>query len=443
MLLFIAFVAEWPLEYDVVMYNGLWRSPFVVFGYFFVPLPGVKLFLWQLLVLAMVPVCIARRKAFKQRAKELDRALLVSVFSIAVTFGWGLARGGEPYFAYYQVWRFLAGLLFAFLLTCALRSTRDLRTLGMCIVSAAVIRALLCIYFYWTQIRGSSYELEYLTNHDDAILCVAAVLVLANWAVVSGRLKAWLLIGMLFPVLFYAMVLNERRIAWVELAGAAMASYFMLGPGPLRRRIHRVAIVAAPLALVYVAVGWGREGAIFAPVKALSSAGSSSDPSSLTRQEEVRNLLYTFSTAGNPIFGTGWGLPFHKVESVWSNYSADWIFDLYTPHNSLLGLAVFAGIFGILGIWGVVPIGAWLAARAYNQTTDTTIRSSAMAVVGCLVAYSVHCYGDIGFQSFTCGLILGTALGVAGKLAPWAELSSAGRPVRISRPSQAAVTSVR
>ena len=39
-----------------------------------------------------------------------------------------------------------------------------------------------------------------------------------------------------------------------------------------------------------------------------------------------------------------------------------------------------------------------------------------MTALGILPAYGVQCYGDLGFQSLTCALILGVALAVAGKV---------------------------
>jgi O-antigen ligase len=180
-------------------------------------------------------------------------------------------------------------------------------------------------------------------------------------------------------------------------------------------------VLAAPLLLVYAAVGWGREGALFAPLQAFSSAGSNYDPSSLTRQEEIRNLLYTLTTIGNPLFGTGWGVPYIRLEHYWSNYAADWTLVLYTPHNSLLGLAVFSGLVGLIGIWGVIPMAAFLAARGYRRSTELVPRGAAMVAVGALAAYTVHAYGDVGLTSFMCNIIFGAALGTAGKVAAWAE----------------------
>jgi hypothetical protein len=162
----------------------------------------------------------------------------------------------------------------------------------------------------------------------------------------------------------------------------------------------------------------------------LSSVGSDADASSLARLEEERNLLYTMSVSGNPLLGTGWGLPYQKVTSFYANYRAEWVLALYTPHNSLLGITVFAGLVGILGIWWVVPVTAFLAARGYNRSTHPTNRTAAMVAIAMLTAYSVHCYGDIGFQSLTCGLILGVALATAGKVAAWSRTPASRKPVQ-------------
>jgi len=429
-LFFAALVGESSVKLDPIMYSSLWRSWFVVLAPLFAPLPMISLSSWQVLLIGLAPFCVVASRSAPQRSRELDRTIFISIGCIAVTFLWGLTRGGSGYYAYYQVWRFMTALLLAYLLMSVVRTPRDLASLGKLVVLAALIRATLCIYFYWTYLNGKVYPMpEYVTNHDDSLLFVAATLILAIWVFVKGGKAAWMAALAVVPYVFYAMVLNDRRIAWVELALAAPAIYLMLGPGPVRAAINRYALFAAPLVLVYAVVGWGREGAIFAPIAALSSAGSNYDPSSLTRQEEIRNLLYTLTQIGNPIFGTGWGVPYIRLQHYWSNYSADWTLVLYTPHNSLLGVAVFSGLVGLIGIWGVIPMASFLATRGYRRSTELVPRAGAMVAVGCLVAYTVHCYGDVGFSSFVCNVLFGAALGSAGKVSAWAAaLAPAAQP---------------
>jgi hypothetical protein len=129
---------------------------------------------------------------------------------------------------------------------------------------------------------------------------------------------------------------------------------------------------------------------------------------------------------GNPLFGTGWGVPYEKVTSVYANFGDEWWQYRYLPHNSLLGVCVFSGLVGLAGMWLVVPMGAFLGARGYWNETGVVERAGALASLCVLPAYSTQCYGDIGLQSLTCNLILGTALGVAGKVAAWAEEAPAG-----------------
>jgi hypothetical protein len=217
----------------------------------------------------------------------------------------------------------------------------------------------------------------------------------------------------------YAITLNNRRLAWIELVVIVALVYLMLPGRRVHRRVNQFLLVAAPVLLAYVVVGWDRPGAVFAPLRALSTAGSYGDSSSLAREEEIRNLLYTLSTDGNPLLGTGWGVPYKKVTSVYGNFE-EWWQQLYLPHNSLLGVAVFGGLIGIFGIWLVVPVAALLAMRGYQGSTRAVERAAAMAAFCILPAYGAQCYGDIGFQALTGNLILGVALAVAGRTSAWA-----------------------
>ena len=362
-LLLIAWIGEWPLSIDTIMYNGTWRSVFVVFAPLFTPVPGIALFPWQLLLIALAPFCVGAAGTVRMHSRELDRGIVVSIACIAVVFLWGMMRGGSAYYAYYQVWRFLAALLIAYMLMSALQSQRDLVTLGKIVIVTGLIRATLCIYVYWTQVHGKIFPLpEFVTNHDDSILFVVAILTSLVWAFLKVGRSTWLITTLIVSYVSYAIVLNNRRIAWAELVMALILIYLVLGPGPVRARINRWAKWIAPVVVLYFIAGMGSDSPIFSPVHALTTMGSNYDPSSLTRQEEDRNLLHTLVDSGNPLFGLGWGRPYDKVESYWSNYSASWVLVLYTPHNALLGLAAFSGLVGIIGIWGIVPLGAFLAA---------------------------------------------------------------------------------
>jgi hypothetical protein len=426
-LVFVAFVGESAL--DTVMYCGQWKSFFVVFSPLLTPIPGVSLWPWQILLIGLFPFCLGASSK-QLHAREMNRAILVSVASIAVTFLWGMIKGGSAYFAYYQLWHFTTALLIAYMLMSVLRTERDLIFLAKLLIISAMIRAALCVYYYWAYLYGKPLP-EYVTNHEDTMLWVVAIQITLIWAILNGGKIAWRRAILVSACALNAIVLNNRRIAWVELMLSLPLMYFLVGPGPLRKRINRWTLIAAPIILIYFVAGTLSDSAVFAPVHALATTGSDKDASSLTREEEIRNLLRTLVDSGNPLLGTGWGRPYDKVESFYSNYSADWILVLYTPHNSIVGLAAFSGLVGIFGIWGVIPVSACLATRGYSNASGSVVRTAAMTAIGAVCVYSVQCYGDIALQSFQGTVLLGVALAVAGRVSLWGEtVSSRGAAVQ-------------
>lgn len=433
-MLFLAWTAEAPN--DTVIYCALWRSDFALIGGFFESIPGISLFPWQIALIALTPFCLLWPGAFRKRAWVMDGAIMVSFVSIAFAFLWGWMRGGSAYNAYYQLWRFLTALLFGVLLLSVIRKPQHLKALGLTVLSAGLVRAGLAIYFYWEHVYGKiDPPPPYMTTHDDSLLFVAGPLILVSWALTRRRWGAWIATALLSLPLLYAIVLNGRRLAWLELVLVFVCSYLLLPPGGTRRRVNTALAAATPFLLVYVVVGWGRTGPLFEPLRAFSTSGSNEDASSLARLEEIRNLMYTLSVAGNPLLGTGWGVPYQQVTSVYTHFAGGWWQYQYMPHNSLLGVVVFSGLFGAFGTWLVVPVAAFLATRGYRGAQGTIEQAAAMSAACLLPAYGVQCYGDIGFQSFTSGLVLGVVMGVAGKVSAWAEAPLPGGTQRRSLPS--------
>ena len=279
-----------------------------------------------------------------------------------------------------------------------------------------------------------------MTTHDDSVLFVGAILTILSWALLRNRLPTWLTAAPFLLVLLLAVAVNDRRLAWVQLAIGLAVFYRLMPPGRVRRQVNRMVLVALPLVLVYVAVGWGREGTLFAPLKAFATTGSTEDASSLARMEEDANLTHTLRIKGNPLLGTGWGLPYEKITSWYANFGSEWWQYRYLPHNSLLGIAAFSGALGLFSIWAVVPISAFLATRAVRTCRGTVERAAAMAAGGVLPVYAAQCFGDVGLQSLTSVLVLGLAMAVAGRTQVWGQSDVGHR--KASRPATATVQNV-
>lgn len=416
-LLFLAWTAE--RNGDALLYNGTWRSPLQVFAPLFDSLPGVRQPAWTLLLVALAPVCYLQPGALRRRAWPMDAAILVAVFTLAVGFAWGVLQGGSAYWAYYQLNSLLLTLFTAAVLLAAVRSPADLRALGATILAAALVRSALALYYFFAFVRGSEMYPPHMTSHDDSPLFVAGVVVALCWALVRGRFRTWLAAAVAILPILLAIKVNNRRVAWIELIAALAALYLLLPDSALRRKANRVLVVLVPVLAAYAAVGWGRPGALFAPLRALASTvGSTPDASTLARKEENLNLILTYIQ--NPFLGTGWGQPMRSVSSyyAWFGGGFDEMYP-FTPHNSLAALVAFSGLLGLVGILGVIPVAAFLGARAARFASRSVERSAALAAVCYLPVYGMHAYADIGLQVLSGGLVLSVAMAVAGRASVW------------------------
>jgi len=59
----------------------------------------------------------------------------------------------------------------------------------------------------------------------------------------------------------------------------------------------------------------------------------------------------------------------------------------------------------------------FFAVRVYRVAHLPRERAAALTTVGILVAYVVHCYGDLGLGTWTSVFTVGPALALVGKLA--------------------------
>jgi len=416
--LFVAWTAEKPGD---DMYYANWRSPFQLFGPLFQSLPGIHLPAWHVLLLAIAPACLLRKGAFQGRVWPMDAAILASLATVALTFFWGLVRGGSAYQSYYQLRSFLIALLVGVLLLSVVRTARDLKALGLTILAAALVRGTLASYFFIVHVRGKTlvpYPM-YMTSHADSLLFAAGILVVLSWALARMTWTAWLAAALVVAHLLVAMKANNRRLAWIELVVMFAFVYLLLPRRARRRHVNRWLLPAVPVVATYVFVGWGRPEPIFAPLRAFSTTtAEGEDASSLARDEETLNLVYTFQRS--PVLGTGWGHPYQEVSSTYTGgFDPKFWQYPYLPHNSLVGIAAFGGFAGLFGIWLVVPVTAFLAARGYRRATGNLERAATMAAFCFLPAYGVDAFGDVGFQGLTSGLLLSIAMATAGKVSAW------------------------
>src|SRR6185503_20244340 len=82
-----------------------------------------------------------------------------------------------------------------------------------------------------------------------------------------------------------------------------------------------------------------------------------------------------------------------------------------------LGLLAYAGYIGFAGLWFIVPLGIFFAARTYRFSIAPRDRVAALTAVAVLVSYCVHCYGDMALGTWTSVFSVAAVLALMAKQA--------------------------
>lgn len=352
-----------------------------------------------------------------QRGRVRSPAPLVKCGTITLVstvglFALGVARAGDFRNSLWQVHVLLFVPVLFLLFEAALRGVEDARPLGRLVLAAAVFRAgvvLLIAYGLDTPIRNAA------TSHSDSVLFTVACAIVISRAFEEPTRRNLGRCALFLPVLFLAMVENNRRLVWVELAGVLIIIFYMSRWSALKRAIARAVVLSAPLILLYVAAGWNSSAPAFAPVRILSSMlDAKPDASTVMRDIENYNLLKTLRSA--PLLGIGWGHPYLEfiraidISNIFPQYR-------YLPHNGVLGLWAFNGVIGFFLLFLLPVVGIYFAARAHRHARRPEERVLAVCVVCTLATHLLQCFGDIGIASWTSVFLVGPALALAGKLA--------------------------
>jgi hypothetical protein len=228
---------------------------------------------------------------------------------------------------------------------------------------------------------------------------------------VGGKTK-WYALGLL-PILMSGMLANGRRMVWVQIALVFLVVYIVAADNPVKRFIRRSVAIASPVIGLYVLAGWNSGSGIFKPVKILRSVvDAKSDGSTFWREMENFDIISTFRL--NPLFGTGFGhgyIEFVELPAI------GYTLERYVPHNSILGLWCYCGLFGYAAIALLWAGGVYFAMRAYQATRVPWLRAGALVSFGAVLVYLMQCWGDLGLGSWTGMFTAACAFANSAKLA--------------------------
>jgi hypothetical protein len=422
-MMFIGLTFENPGD---VPATGLWKSPLYDVG---------KLFLSQLkhslgsgalvmtgsdlVILLFFVIYLGRRVAGSTLdtrgaipcPRPLISAAVICVLAALALWVFGLARGGSNRFALWQVHHVVYLPLMFLLMQSVVPDDKNYRPFARLILFAACLKSLLAIW-----LRGQFPDADYTTTHHDSMLFALAVCMLSAHWLEKPTFRSLVRCLPLLLLIVFGMIANDRRLVWAELGVAGLCMFALSRRSRFKVALVRTALLALPLIIGYVAVGWNSSGGgVFRPVGIVRSmVDSKVDQSSEWRDLENFNLVSTVKA--NPVLGTGFGHPMVeeiKLPSVVDEYELE----PYLPHNSMLGLWAYCGYVGFTLIWMMLAITVYFAARAYRMATLPFDRAAAMSSFAMVVIYMAHLYGDMALGTWTSIYLVSFAMMVAGKTA--------------------------
>jgi hypothetical protein len=421
-LLFLAVTIDDPTDRP---YFNLWRSALYPLGRIF--FTNIAWFTgFELAVMGLGALTLLRRLMGLSSTMEapgvpgprpLRSALLLSFLTIGWLIVWGVARGGVFREALWQFRALLFMPIVSMLSLLAFDFPKDLRLLGRVLVIGSVVKALLGTYFmYFIAYPQGEYPPHTTGHNDTMVFVVGVVLALVRvWEWPSwrniGEALLWL------PFLAMALRLNDRRIAYVDIAMALGFIYLMSPMHRTKRFLTQVLVAMIPVVVLYVAVGWNARGGVFKPVVKLRSivapaADTEEESSNVERDIENFNLLKSWER--DPMLGQGFGHAF--TEFLPSNDFAQSAFG-HIGHNSVLWLLWIGGIFGFFGVWLYLGITSFFFARTVRVVTDVTERVGLLVAMAIILTYLLQSFGDMGSQSMQFVFFVSVAVSIVGRAA--------------------------
>ena len=399
-------------ENDQCVYATSWISPFGWAHNLFYFKPPYQIRPYDHLLVACLILGIRKADGRGPRVQPMKSMLLVSLATIIVWLGYGLARGGDFRFGCWQIYVPLSAVLYAFTIAAVFKTPEHYAMLAKALLVAAAYRAFMCIAYYFVCIRTGRVKVtEYLTSHDDSVLWVMAIIILfvriLRTKSQGEKFGAFAFIGVLLAAIQY----NARRLAWVDLVMGLVVLFLLLPPGKAKRRVVRGLFYVVPILGTYVALGWGHTDGIFKPLAAFSSITTTEDESTKSRNYENLGLISTSKNSGW-LIGGGWG---HEYTPLSMKYDLSKGFELwrYVPHNSILGILAFTGVLGYAWYMLTYPTAMFLNARVARMGNTQAVRDlgliGAVQMIVCVNQY----FGDMGFFQYKVVYVLATSYAIA------------------------------
>jgi O-antigen ligase len=383
----------------------------------FVGLGGIHLEGADLLLIVVAFIYFARsgqtaRPRWRPRS-HVSAAILVLLGAALLAIVIGRGHGGQSQVGFMEA-RPYVYLAATYFLTSVLITNRSaLRALLWGFVGTVGFKALQGLYV-WYHHRHDTPKPESFIGHEASYFFVIyLVLVLALWLFNQpGRLRT--VATRLLPLVLACNMVNDRRAAWLMMAGALLTfGVIVYHSLPGRRHIvGRAVVIILLFSAVYLPVFWNRADTLAQPARAVASQvhPSARDASSdVYRVQEDGNLELNIKQFG--LLGKGFGVKIDYALPIIDISSIDPLI-AYIPHNDVLDVLMRMGLLGGIAMWSLIGTGI-LAGCRLAKSLDREVAMIGAVLASALVAYALMGSIDQGFFWYRIAFVTGSLLGLA------------------------------
>jgi hypothetical protein len=355
-----------------------------------------------------------QRGALNVRPVTCPPAWYLGLATVACTFVFGIATGGDPKIALWEV-RALGYLFgFSWLLPQLVERRADFRIVLWALTVGLGGRAVLGLFRYVVTLRMQvDLEATFLA-HEDPVMFIPLFFLLVTLIHYRAAPHLTRALGVAAPLMLAALMLTQRRIAYVSLPICAATFFAQLSP-PARRSFARIAVPVLAFGAVYVAIFMGSSSPLAQPIDRALQLVDTSNPSNLYRLIEQDNLRYTIKM--HP-WGLGFGHPFEIIQDL----PKVWVFWDYIPHNEILWIWVKAGTVGFITMMyffaRLIAQSTW----AHRRLQDPLLRAVAPVVGVAVVNQLLVSYYELQLTYARNMIYLGTLVGLLAIVERWGGL---------------------
>jgi hypothetical protein len=300
-----------------------------------------------------------------------------------------------------------------FLTSVLVQDRKAIRAVLWGFVGAVAFKALQGTYVWIDNRHMVPKPQAYIGHEASYFFVIFMFLVLTLWLFDQrGKLRTWA--TWLLPLVMWANIVNDRRVAW-EMLGAGLLCFGVIvyKAMPIRRHLLSRAIVGLVLfSAVYFPVMWNSNSSLGQPARAVKSQVKPSardDDSDTYRVQENANLELNIKQNG-PL-GNGFGVKIDYALPIADISSVDALI-AYIPHDDVLDVLMRMGLLGGVAMWFLIGSGIISGIRlARSRDREVAVIGTLLACA--LVAYAMMGAEDQGFFFFRIAFITGTFLGLA------------------------------